>query len=180
MPKSLRARLIEKGWSEEEIDRTLNVMYSAEKVKKQEYFAVATHPIIYWVGLVVAIIGNFLLSVTMIPFLMILNSTQLYIILGIVGFVFGSMFNVIIKDIEHVDQRHHIMAGAFIPALALITTYVMVNVANRFNDIIKNPNPHNAVILSVVYLVCFSAPYFFYKMRDIWAERKHKLPPQAS
>jgi hypothetical protein len=180
MPKSLRHRLLEKGWSEDEIERTMSMLYSGDKQEKHAGFARATHPVIYWVGLFIAIIGNLLLSVTLIPFLMILSTTQLYVILGIIGVVFGSMFSHIITDIEHVDQAHHIMAGVFIPSIALITVYIMVNVANRFNEIIKNPNPHNAVILSVVYLICFSAPYFTYKIRDIIWERKQKMQPGAA
>ncbi|MBU2560878.1 MAG: hypothetical protein KKD17_01170 [Nanoarchaeota archaeon] len=179
MPKSLHRRLLEKGWSEDEIERTMQMMYSDEKREKHAHFVSATHPVIYWVGLVVAIVGNLLVAVTLIPFLMILNSTQLYVILGIVGFVFGSMFNLIIKDIEHVDQTHHIVAGVFIPAIALITVYIMVSVANRFNEVINNPNPHNAIVLSAVYLITFSAPYFVYKIKDFVWERKQKASEGA-
>jgi hypothetical protein len=179
MPKSLHHRLLEKGWSEEEIEKTMNILYSDEKREKHAAFASATHPILYWVGLVIAIIGNLLIAVTLIPFLMILNSLQLYIILGIVGAVFGGMFNVILKDIEHIDQSHHIVAGAFIPAIALITVYIMVTVANKFNTVINNPNPHNAILLSIVYLVCFSAPYFIYKVKDLAWERKNKSTETA-
>ncbi|MBW2997204.1 hypothetical protein KY349_02580 [Candidatus Woesearchaeota archaeon] len=180
MPKSLRHRLLEKGWSEQEIEKTMSLMYSEDKRTKQAGFVKATHPIIYWVGLVVAIIGNLLLAVTLIPFLMILNSIQLYIILGIVGFVFGGLFNVILKDIEQVDQTHHVVAGIFIPAIALITVYIMTTVANRFNEVINNPNPHNAIILSIIYLVCFSAPYFIYKIKDLVWHKKQKAPPAAA
>lgn len=180
MPKSLHQRLLEKGWSEEEIENTLNILYDEDKQAKHAVFKSATHPILYWVGLVVAIIGNLLLAVTLIPFLMILNSVQLYIILGIVGLVFGGMFNVILKDIEHVDQSHHIIAGVFIPAIALITIYMMVGVSNRFNEIIQNPNPHSAVTLSIIYLVCFSTPYFSYKVRDLlWEQKQKSRPPET-
>lgn len=181
MPKSLRHRLLEKGWTEDEIAKTMDILYDDDKKEKHSGFVSATHPIIYWTGLFIAIIGNLLLSVTLIPFLMILSTAQLYIILAIIGVVFGAMFNLIIKDIEHVDQSHHIMAGIFIPSIALITVYIMTNVANRFNEIIKNPNPHNAIVLSVIYLVCFSAPYFVYKLRDFVWEHNHKTtPPPAS
>ena len=178
MPKSLRQRLLEKGWSEEEIEKTINILYDEDKIAKHASFKSAAHPILYWVGLVVAIVGNLLLAVTLVPFLMVLNSAQLYIILGIVGVVFGGMFNVILKDIEQVDQSHHIVAGIFIPAIALITIYMMVSVSNRFNEVINNPNPHSATALSIIYLICFSAPYFFYKTRDILWQRKQKIRPQ--
>ncbi len=174
MPKSLRHRLLEKGWSEDEIENTMNLLYSKDKLDKHAQFQSSTHPIIYWVGLIIAIVGNFLIAVTLIPFLMILNSLQIYIILGIVGFVFGQLFNILIKDIEHVDEKHHLMAGVFIPTIALITVYVMTNVANKFNVILQNENTHSAVVLSIIYLVCFSAPYFFYKVKDMRWEKQMK------
>ncbi|MBW2967754.1 hypothetical protein KY362_04665 [Candidatus Woesearchaeota archaeon] len=176
MPKSLRQRLVEKGWSEEEIEKTMHIMFSPEKRDKHAHYIASTHPIIYWVGLFIAIIGNILLSVTLIPFLMILSSAQLYIILGVVGAIFGAMFNHILRDIEHVDEKHHVMAGVFIPGVALITVYMMTTVANAFNEVINNPNPHNAIILSVIYIVCFSAPYFVYKAKDIFHQRRHAPP----
>jgi uncharacterized membrane protein len=174
MPKTLRQRLLEKGWSEDEIERTHNILHSEESIEKHASFKRSSHPVMYWAGLVVAIIGNLILSVTLIPFLMILDSLQIYIILGIVGLVFGAMFNVILKDIEHVDETHHIMAGVFIPAIALITVYVMASVANRFNELIQNPNQHSALILSIVYLICFSAPYGLYKIRDVIGQRRYR------
>ncbi|MFC1741240.1 hypothetical protein ACFL3V_01765 [Nanoarchaeota archaeon] len=172
MPKSLRHRLLEKGWSEEEIEHTMHILNSPDKVERYEHYAYSSHPLIYWAGLVVAIIGNFILAVALIPFLMILNSAQLYIILGVVGLVFGAMFNHIIKDIEHVDQKHHIAAGLFIPAIALVTVYFMVGVSNKFNAVINNPNPHSELGMSIIYLICFSAPYIFYKAKDfLWYQK---------
>ncbi|MFH1063968.1 MAG: hypothetical protein V1729_02725 [Candidatus Woesearchaeota archaeon] len=180
MPKSLRHRLLEKGWTEEEIEGTLDILYSEEKIEKHSHFAKASHPIIYWIGLIVAIIGNLILSVTLIPFLMILNEGHLYIILGIVGGVFGALFNVILKDIEQVDESHHVVAGVFIPAIAVVTVYFMVGVANKFNTLIQSENIHSELVLSIVYVVCFSAPYFIYKIKDFVWEHKQKgggLPP---
>ncbi len=177
MPKSLRHRLLEKGWTEEEIEGTLNILYSEEKREKHAHFVKASHPILYWVGLVVAIMGNLILSVTLIPFLMVLSPGPVFVILGIVGLVFGALFSVILKDIEHVDESHHIMAGVFIPAIAVVTVYFMVGVANRFNTLINSTNTHSAWLISVVYVVCFSAPYFLYKIKDLIWEHKQKHPP---
>ena len=179
MPKSLRQRLVEKGWSEDEIEKTMHIMFSQEKRAKHAYYIAASHPIIYWIGLFTAIVGNILLSVTLIPFLMILSSSQLYVILGVVGGVFGAMFNHILRDIEHVDERHHIMAGVFIPGIALVTVYVMATVANTFNAVINNANPHNAILLSAVYIVCFSTPYLVYKIKDVIYQRR-SFPPEPA
>lgn len=174
MPKSLRHRLLEKGWTEEEIERTHQILFSDEKIEKHAHYRKASHPIIYWVGLFVAIIGNFILTVALVPFLMILNSAQIYVIMGVVGVVFGYLFHHIIKDIEHIDEKHHLAAGIFTPLLALVIVFFMTTVSNRFNELINNPNPHNPWILSIIYLVCFGAPYALYKIKDIAWEQKHK------
>jgi hypothetical protein len=172
--------LLEKGWTEEEIEKTTDLLYSDEKVEKHVQFRKATHPMLYWIGLIVAMIGNFILTVALVPFLMILNSAQVYVILGIVGFVFGYVFHVIIKDIEHVDEKHHLVAGIFTPAIALIIVFFMTTVANRFNEVINNPNPHNPWVLSIVYLICFSAPYFIYKIKDLLWEKRQKAQESAA
>jgi hypothetical protein len=176
MPKSLHERLIEKGWSQDEINHTMELLYSEDKKEKNIVFTKGTHPIIYWIGLLIAIIGNFLLAVTLIPFLMVLSSFQLYILLAFIGVAFGALFNSILKDIEQVDQSHHVMAGVFIPAIALITIYVMITVADKFNALIKNTNDHNAYILSAVYLVAFAGPYALYKIKDL---TRHSKPVNA-
>ncbi|MBI4738010.1 hypothetical protein HY772_00305 [Candidatus Woesearchaeota archaeon] len=180
MPKSLRQKLIEKGWQEAEIDRTLDILYSEEKQEKHARFAHFSSPIIYWAGLLVAIVGNLLISVVFIPFLMILNSVQLYIILGSMGAIFGAMFNLLLRDIEHIDAKHHVMAGVFIPSIALITIFVMVTLANRFNAIIKNPVQHNPYVLSVIYVLAFSAAYAWYKWNDLLEEKRHKAELAAT
>ncbi len=179
MPKPLHQRLREKGWTEEEIKKTIDILYSEEKQIKHLAFQKGAHPLLYWIGLVIAIIANFILAVAFIPFLMMLNSIQVYIILAVVGFIFGSIFNVIIKDIEHIDTKHHIVAGASIPAIALVTVYIMTQIANRFNTIIQNDISHNPLFISLIYLFTFSAPYVFYKIKDLIDEKKTQPQPSA-
>ncbi len=175
MPKPLHQRLREKGWTEEEINKTLDILYSEEKQIKHEHFFKGVHPILYWVGLVIAVIANFILAVALIPFLMMLTSFQVYIILAVVGSVFGLVFKVIIKDIEHIDVKHHILAGAFIPAVALVTVYLITSVANKFNSVIQNSNSHNPLIASMIYFLTFAAPYTIYKIKDLVEEHKSSV-----
>ena len=157
----------------------MDVLYSEDKQVKHQHFAKGAHPLLYWIGLVVAVISNFIFAVAFIPFMMMLNSMQVYVILAVVGYIFGAIFNVIIKDIEHIDTKHHILAGAFIPAVALVTIYLMTQVSNKFSTVIPDPNMHNPLIVSMIYLVTFSAPYVIYKVKDLIEERKNKTAPAA-
>ena len=180
MPKSMHQNLSEKGWSSEEIDYTLSRLYDVDKSIKHEKFEQQANPIIYWAFLIVAIIGNFVIAFVFIPFMLILNQGQVLIILATLGLIFGAMFNLLIKDIEKIDYRHHIVAGVFIPAISAITIFVMVGIANNLGhriqlEIIKNP-----FIITVTYFLAFSLPYMVYKFRDYKRERKFKNDEAAN
>ena len=163
----MHERMAEKGWNQEEIDGTMSKLYDPEKVQKHSHHQHHLNPIIYWAVLIVAIIGNFILAFIFIPFMMMLNQNQLMIMFGVSGLIFGAMFNVLLKDIEKIDYQHHVMAGIFIPAIAAITVFVMVSIANNFSKLIDINVIQNPILISVVYVIAFSLPYFIYKIKDL-------------
>jgi hypothetical protein len=71
------------------------------------------------------------------------------------------MFNFLINTMEHLDPSHHVIAGVFIPALAAITIFVMVNVANRLSKFFQSPIIHNPVWVALIYVVLLAA-YFLH------------------
>ncbi len=172
MAKTLAQKLAEKGWTKEEIDKTLNIMYSPEKSEGRAGYTRRINPIIYWTALIVMIIGNLIVSVVLIPFLLLLTGFQLYLVIAITAFAFGAMFNLVINDIEHIDPQHHIIAGIFIPAFAIVTVFVMVNVANRLSFVVQSPIQQSPVVVSIIYVVFFMLPYIVQKLRDMASERR--------
>jgi hypothetical protein len=163
--KTLREKLLEKGWKEEEIEHALSVMGSAE-AKILPPSVKSVNPLLYWLTLIISIIGNFLIAVAIIPFVIVLSDIQLYFVMALLAVSFGAMFNFLINTMEHLDPSHHVVAGVFIPALAAITVFVMVNVANRLSAFFKSPIIHNPVWVAVFYVVFFSAPYFIAKIAE--------------
>lgn len=116
--------------------------------------------IIYWISLVTAIIGNFIISVILIPFLLMLeNRLTLYIIVMIMGLVFGALFNFLLSDIQRLDYRHHVISGAVIPALAVINVYIMVEVSKAVGNAISVTVNQNAFVISIIYVAMFIVPY---------------------
>jgi len=170
MPKSLREKLKERGWKEEEIEHALSIMKPQEA--RSAIFVNRMNPVLYWSSLVICIIGNFLIAVALIPFLLVLSTMQLYFVIIILAISFGAMFNLLINTIEALDPSHHVIAGVFIPALAVITIYVMVNVANRISFVLKSPIQQNPVIVSVAYVLAFIIPYAYTKFSDFLRQRK--------
>ena len=75
--------------------------------------------ILYWTLLIIAIIGNFLVSVVLVPFLLILKGPSLYFCLFFLGLSFGYLFSFVLRSIERINPKQHILANVFIPSLAL-------------------------------------------------------------
>jgi len=105
--------------------------------------------------------------------MLVLSSYQLYFIILIIGVAFGLLFNLIIRDIENLDRKHHVIAGIFIPAIAIISVSIMVNVSNYLMELSKIDNaPHNPIAISIIYVVFFIMPYLIYKLIEMNDRRK--------
>lgn len=173
MPKSLEEKLKERGWTDEEIAHAISIMRSEDQKGRRVLIAKRMNPVLYWMSLIVAIIGNFVISIVLIPFLLVLSSYQLYIIIAVLALAFGAMFNLLTHTIEHVDPAHHVVAGIFIPALAIITVFVMVSVATRISSIVfRSPIHESPIIVSVFYVLFFMLPYLITKIIDVLRARK--------
>ena len=142
-------------------------LYEEKKIRDQDVSS-TLNKVVYWGALLVAIVGNLIVSVVLIPFLLVLSKMQLYIIIIIIGIAFGALFNMLLKDIEELDKKHHVIAGIFIPALAIINVFIMTQLANYLTILIGVNNvPHNPIVISVIYVASFSLPYILYKISSI-------------
>jgi len=158
MEKSLKEKLIEKGWSPEEVEKALKIMYAKES-NEGVVWKRTLNPIIYWGALLIAIVGNFMVSIALIPFLIYLSGFYLFFTIVLMALVFGFMFELLLSNIEYMEQQHHIIAGAFIPAIAIINVFVIVNIANTLSKIINSSLRQNAIIISIIYVMFFIIPY---------------------
>lgn len=170
MPKTLKEKLKERGWAEEDIARATEILEEGKKTEKTIMFGRHLNPVIYWMVLLVAIIGNLILAVAMIPFLLVIGTIQLYFFIALMGFIFGLLFDLLLRTLEHLEAKHHIIAGAFIPALALINVYVMVNIANSLSQVIQSNIHQNPLLVGIVYVIAFISPYAYTKIKDLKAK----------
>ena len=169
---TLQQRLKQKGWSDAEVARVSNVF--GKKVAKIKF--------VYWFSLVVAIVGNGILSVVLVPFLLVLSSIALYAIIVVIGLAFGSLFNLLLKDIETADQKQHVIAWVFIPAIAIINIYFMTDMANYLIKLLKLSNAlQDPFFVSIVYVFSFSMPYLMAlarkQMEKSEMPRAYSYPP---
>lgn len=158
----MREKLKKKGWTKKEIDKTLKIINRAKENK---------HPAIkfldktvYWIALVVAIIGNFIISIALIPFLLALKPFQLYLTIITIGIAIGLLFELLIRSITHLEAEHHLFFGFYIPIIAIINVFIITIIANNLEDVLMIENVHNPLVVSVVYGVAFIIPYAVYHL----------------
>ena len=151
-------RLRDKGWTDNDIQRAVSIIDQG-KIKKPKKIAFLDS-IIYWIVLFVALIGNLIISIILIPFMLTMKGISLYSIIFIIGFAFGAFFDLLIRDIEKLQQKDIIIAGIFLPLLAIINVSFMVKFSNFLQTVIGLNNiMHNPLIISIIYVLGFIIPY---------------------
>ena len=134
--------------------------------KIEEPIKKTMNKLVYWLALLVTIIGNLIISAALIPFLIVMKDVSLYIIIITLGIAFGLLFDLLLKDIENIDFKHHIIAGIFIPGIAAVNLYIITTLANRLIEILEVTNvKQNPVIISVVYIIAFMLPFIISKVK---------------
>ena len=150
-------RLEHKGWTSDEIEKARRILETAQEKKSQKILVLDA--VIYWVALFVAILGNVVVSVVLIPFLLALRDILLYVIIITLGVAFGLLFDLLIRDIDTLSSRHYIIAGIFIPCLAITNVFLMANFSNTLTVSMHLKNIHPPLLVGAVYTIAFIAPY---------------------
>ena len=156
----IKKRLVEKGWSKKDINKTLKIL---EKAKKHPKIKILDKSV-YWISLIVAIIGNIIISISLIPFLLALRNFQLYLVIITMGIAFGLLFELLIRTIENLETKHHLFLSIIIPIIAVINIVVIVIFSNRLEEAINIQNPQNPGLIGVIYAVAFMLPYSIYQL----------------
>lgn len=152
-------QLQQKGWTEQEIRKAEAALSQSEQYDR--HFS----KIVFWSALVVVVFANLALSLVLIPFLIVLNKWLLYALVAVLAGVVGFLYSFLIKDIGHLEKKHHILAAILLPLLALGNLLAVVLIANRFIVELQVDNPqHVPWIIAVVFAVAFIAPYIVDKL----------------
>ncbi len=149
------ARLRAKGWTDEEIAQAEESLKRAEERK---------HPALSWLEkavfwglLFLTVVGIFTVSLVLVPLLVVLDTAMLALILALLGICLGSLFAIIIPDIEWVERKHHALNILVIAAVAVINVRFIVTSVDRLSGA-----AHNPWILGAVFAVALLAPYLFH------------------
>lgn len=121
--------------------------------------------LLYWIILFVAIMGNLIISIILIPFLLVIQGIFLYIIILLLAFVFGLLFDLLIRDLENIKRKQIIIAGLFIPVLAAINVLFMVRFSNHLSRLLHLNTFHNPFFIAFFYVIAFTLPHIISQSR---------------
>ena len=156
--RSLERRLAEKGWAKKDINKAIKIIERAKKNKHPKIKLL--DKAVYWLSFLMAIIGNFIISIALVPFLLESNNARLYLIIVILGISFGLLFELLVRKIENLTAKHHIFLGIAIPILAVLNFVVVLNNLESFIGVAAKYNP---LSVGVLYSVSFILPYVIYQ-----------------
>ena len=155
--QNLIKRLEKKGWKRQEIIRAVSLIQEAKRNKTEESLFLGKR--IYWVLLAIIVTANFAIAVSIIPLLLALKGFGLYFIIAAIGFVFGVLFEVVIRSIEHLETGHHIALAAIIPVTAIISGFLITGFSNEMSSAFRIKNFHEPFAVALAYAASFSLPY---------------------
>ncbi len=160
-------RLRKKGWSHEEIMQTLEAIKSGHEQKP--WLMVWLNKLIFWGALLLLIVGNMIISVVLIPFMLIAPAYLLYPGLLVIGVTFGSLYTIVLYDIGKIEDNPKIMPELFIPAIALINIYIISVLSNQLALILNlQIGVHMPIITAISYVAGFVTPLIYAKKSLVW------------
>jgi len=124
----------------------------------------------YWTSLSLLALFNLIAVFFLIPFLMFFEGLYLYIAVGGFGLCFGFLFNLLILGIEHLEQKHSVIAGIFIPILAVADISLILKISEHLNSLVTRIASYSVSEIIIIFVGAFIAPYLFSVVTG-----KHKL-----
>ncbi len=154
MARNIKLHLKEKGWSEREIKHAESILH--HRATHDVHFS----KIVFWCALFVTIIGNIVLSLILVPFLLLLNNLIVYAIVVLLALMMGFIYNFLVTDIGHLQLKHHLLAAIIIPCIALANIFIMVLASNKLVARAElQAAPQNAGIIAFLFAIVFMIPY---------------------
>lgn len=114
---------------------------------------------VYWTSLALLALFNLIACFFLIPFLMFFDGFYLYLSVVLFGLMFGILFNFLIIGLEHLDNHHMIIAGIFIPLLAVIDMVLILKIVERINMILKVSVEYDVSMIIIIFITVFVLPY---------------------
>ncbi len=116
--------------------------------------------LLFWITLFVILIANFMYTIIIIPLIMLSSGTSLLLII-LLGFLAGFIFSHLMKNIQKLGMKHHLIAAILIPSLSAANLFIMVAISDKLSSILNMPTNQSPYSLFIAYTIAFLAPYLW-------------------
>jgi|GEM_PF-4522764 len=141
--------------------RNSKVIKTDFKVTLDEHHHDDSNKMTYWMALLVLVVCNFVISIVLIPFLIILEKTPLYMIVMVLGIMFGALFKLLLSSIKGLEQEHQTLAQFFVPALSVVNIAVIATLSNKMIYLLDLGTENSPGIIGLVYALAFIIPFIY-------------------
>ncbi len=153
--------MIERKWDKPEVEKAVRILKEAETEKTKAIKNLDKS--IYWIVIIVVILGNIAASVMLIPVLLVLKSYTLYAIIALLGVCFGLLFDILVRDMENMANTRKVIAIFYVPILAIINLYIITVITNSLEITLRlNNDQHSLLLVGFTYAISFILPYLHY------------------
>ncbi len=121
----------------------------------------ATNRFLYWSGLLFLTVMNFVIAFILLPLTVLLRGWSTYVLVTVFGLLFGVIFDFLIKDLEHLERRHHLFAAIVIPIISIVDLFLIQSIARSLSSVLKIPLTQNPLIAGSLYLLAFLGPFTY-------------------
>jgi hypothetical protein len=149
--------------------------------KKEDYthYPKKASKALYFLYLLVLTVCDFMIFLFLVPLIMFIDSILLLIVFSTLGLIFGLLYSFLIKDIEHLEPKHHLFAAFYIPVLSILNILILLNVGNALKGKYTFSGEY-MFFASFLYVIMFLLPYtyetFFHPVLARMARQaKHKV-----
>jgi lipopolysaccharide export LptBFGC system permease protein LptF len=141
-----------------------------QSIKQKSVVEQKLHTFVSWTAMALLVFTNFLAAILLVPFLLFFEGTGQYVIVALFGIGFGLIFNLMIHSIEHLGDRHHVIAGVVVPCFALIDIVILFGLVEKAKEALSIDTTYNYTFIVILFIVAFLVPYIIDIIRQ-----KHKF-----
>jgi hypothetical protein len=152
--------LLKKGWSVQEIEHASQIIARAESKKHitVQFFDRS----IYWALLFLLVIANIVGAIFFLPFMFTINNFFIFFISGILGFTFGTLFSVLVRDIEKTEHKRYANLKYALLLAAVVNFFLIIGFAKDFGNRSGLSMESSPILVAVVFLVAYLLPHGVY------------------
>ncbi|MEM3127075.1 MAG: hypothetical protein QW331_03345 [Candidatus Woesearchaeota archaeon] len=130
--------------------------------------SIAMNKVVFGALLFLLILGNIIISIALIPVILIVQDSWIYFIIIFAGLAYGALFNYMIRDLEHLERKHHVLAAVIIIVSATISFFMLLKITTFLAPYFNIPEPkEQGLTVALIYVASFLAPYVIDELKNL-------------